>query len=1010
MAIFQNAVIQEHLGNLDKKSLDSSWDKFKKYFLDEKRQQNILKQKEEQFQEGFLRELFVNILGYTINPDPGFNIITELKNQKGAKKADGAIVNGKDVLSVIELKSTKTTDLSSFEVQAFNYKNNQQGCRLVITSNFKKVRLYVDNAVENIEWDLFSLTRKDFEILYLCLSKHSVLNKIPIRLKEDSISHEQYITKKYYKEYSSFRKGLFNSIVKNNSSYNKLLLFKKTQKLLDRFLFLFFAEDRQLVPANSVRKILDKWTDLRDEYDEYVPLYDRFKKYFNYLDKGHKTPQHEIFAYNGGLFESDSVLDNIKIDDTILYDAAKCLSEYNYNSGVDVNILGHIFEHSLTEIEEIEKKLSNEETSPTVKATSTKRKKDGVFYTPKYITRYIVNSSIGKICNKKKVELNIREENYTPTKSQNRNTKRESLAQLEAYKEWLLKLTILDPACGSGAFLNEALDFLITEHKWISELEARLTKSKIVFDLENSILENNLFGVDINEESVEIAKLSLWLRTAQRGRKLTSLNNNIKKGNSLNDSKNIGKNKLFNWALEFPEIIKNGGFDIIIGNPPYGAKITEAEKEYYRDRFPESTEGKIDTYKIFFQKGFEILKDNGILSFITPNTFLYNTQSKRLRKLIIDGTTIEDAVELRKNIFEDAPDVVTVILTITKKKSETYEFRGRVAFHNKVYTDIENDSWESDQIISKKILLEDSEYKINLRSNLKFASIKAKIEKHPILDKFVHLKQGTKPYKSKTEKSIELLSNYQIDTNWEKAINGKNISRYYITEEDLYVKRSDDVHSLLPSSIINKEKIYFQRMRKISLFPRLVCSYDNNNIHGLYTCSVIYQKTKDLNLKYILTILNSLLINLWYKYFDTDIEIKLTSVNKIPIPHISDSLQKPFIQKAEFMNLEISKYTRAKQSFIKVLQANFSTLEITKVLNKIESLSFKTFIKELGKQKIQLAPSKQSEWLTYFEKEQQKVLASKKLIDKTNDEINKMVCDLYGLTKTEIDLVKKLSS
>ncbi len=126
------------------------------------------------------------------------------------------------------------------------------------------------------------------------------------------------------------------------------------------------------------------------------------------------------------------------------------------------------------------------------------------------------------------------------------------------------------PACGSGAFLNQALDFLIKEHGYIDELKAKVLGGGIVFsDIENTILENNIYGVDLNEESVEIAKLSLWLRTAQPRRKLNNLNSNLKCGNSLIDNKTVAGDKAFNWEEQFPQVFKKGGFDVVIGNPPY---------------------------------------------------------------------------------------------------------------------------------------------------------------------------------------------------------------------------------------------------------------------------------------------------------------------------------------------------------------------------------------------------------------------------------------------------------
>ena len=111
---------------------------------------------------------------------------------------------------------------------------------------------------------------------------------------------------------------------------------------------------------------------------------------------------------------------------------------------------------------------------------------------------------------------------------------------------------------------------MIQEHKYIDELESQLLGHGFKFPaVENYILENNLYGVDINDESVEIAKLSLWLRTAQKGRKLASLNNNLKCGNSIIEDEEVAGNKAFSWEIEFPQIFAKGGFDVVIGNPPY---------------------------------------------------------------------------------------------------------------------------------------------------------------------------------------------------------------------------------------------------------------------------------------------------------------------------------------------------------------------------------------------------------------------------------------------------------
>ena len=552
MQIFQRNILNKYIESLDISKIQELYLRYSDYFLDPAIQENIHQSKEEQFQEGFLRELFVKILGYTLNPSPNYNLITEKKNEGNSKKADGAILVSGKVVGVIELKDHKTTDLSQIEAQAFGYKNRNKEAIYVVISNFEKLRFYIDNAVDFEEFDLFHLSFEDFERLWICLAYENIEKNLPKQIKAASLTNEDQITNALYKDYSNFKRDLFDDILKNNSTDDtdhKILLFKKTQKLLDRLLFIFFAEDRGLLPPNSIMLIINQWEKLRD-LDEYQPFYNRLKKYFGYMNTGFQGKNYEVFAYNGGLFKPDEILDGLTISDDVLMKYCKRISEYDFQSDVDVNILGHIFENSLTEIEEVTTKLQQGET-PTI----SKRKKDGVFYTPQYITKYIVENTIGKLCREKKAELGIDDSEYFADKKRQVATKKALIEKLDAYREWLLQISICDPACGSGAFLNAALNFLIAEHKLIDEMSAKVEGAAIVFpNVENSILENNLYGVDINEESVEIAKLSLWLRTAKPHRKLNSLNNNIKCGNSLIDDPAIAGEKAFHWEKEFPQV------------------------------------------------------------------------------------------------------------------------------------------------------------------------------------------------------------------------------------------------------------------------------------------------------------------------------------------------------------------------------------------------------------------------------------------------------------------------
>lgn len=167
MSLFQAAVLQKYLKQQDAARIATAYAAFTAHFRDPVVQANIREAKEEQYQEGFLRDLFVRVLGYTLNPQAGYDLTTELKNEKGSKKADGAVLQDGKALAVIELKGTDTTDLGTINTQAFNYKANHTHCVYVVTSNFQKLRFFIDHAVEHLEWDLFTLSEEVFPVLRL---------------------------------------------------------------------------------------------------------------------------------------------------------------------------------------------------------------------------------------------------------------------------------------------------------------------------------------------------------------------------------------------------------------------------------------------------------------------------------------------------------------------------------------------------------------------------------------------------------------------------------------------------------------------------------------------------------------------------------------------------------------------------------------------------------------------------------------------------------------------------
>ncbi|MCT7532497.1 N-6 DNA methylase [Aliarcobacter cryaerophilus] len=651
MSMFQKSIINSVKQDESKVAL--RWASFQKFL---EKVEYIKTVKEEKYQDGFLVDIFENCLGYTLdmtNPK-SFNLEREKKNETDGKKADGVIYVDNKVVGVIELKGQDTKNLDKIETQAFNYHASHSNSKYIIISNFDELRFYVDKKTAYEKFNLFTLNYEEFKKLHLLISYESIKDDIPLKLKEKSNNFEQDISKKLYKDFSNFRTLLFENIVKNNYDESKTLIVQKfdkqtllrlTQKLCDRIIFILFAEDRDLLRTNMIKEIREEF--INQKFTNYS-LYDIYKFYFDAINKGNDKLQ--IPQYNGGLFATDLLLDSLIIDDFILDENVQILSNYDFASEISVNILGHIFEQSLTDLEELQANIDN----VNFDKTKSKRKKDGVFYTPEYITRYIVENTLGKMCSEKREELRIGNGILIPSNPK-KLTKQEQQTKdnLQEYKNWLLNLKILDPACGSGAFLNQALEYLISEHKNLQNDLALMGDLFASYMVEEEILEHNLYGVDINEDAVEIAKLSLWLRTAKRGRPLTKLADKIVCANSL---------------LNMP--FSENSFDVVIGNPPYVRQEAIKEQKEALSKIYKVANGTADLYVYFYELALNMLKPNGLKGFICSNKFFRAKYGENLREYILQNTTILQIADFNGvKIFEDAT-VDSAITIFQKQKAD----------------------------------------------------------------------------------------------------------------------------------------------------------------------------------------------------------------------------------------------------------------------------------------------------------------------------------------------------
>lgn len=951
MSIFQKSVLNSI--SQDESKVALRWAEYQKYLA---KIDYVKSVKEEKYQDGFLKDVFETCLGYTLdstNPSD-YNLERERKNETDGKKADGAIfVDGK-VIAVVELKAQDTKNLDKATDQAFGYLVSNSDAKYVIVSNFDELRFYFDKKTAYEKFSLFNLEYEEFKKLHLLLSYESIKDEIPLRLKEKTTTFEQTISKDLYKDFSSFRAHLFENIVKNND-LDKALLLRLAQKICDRIIFILFAEDRGLLQANTIKEIRNRHS--QDGFGD-RSMFDYYKLYFDAIDEGNERLN--IPKYNGGLFAKDEQLNSLIIDDEVLDMEAQKLSDYDFASEVGVNILGHIFEQSLTDLEEIQANIDKTDYDK----SKSKRKKDGVFYTPEYITKYIVDNTLGKLCKEKREELSLTEVKAPKNPKKLNKTETQIKQNLEEYKQWLFSLKILDPACGSGAFLNQALEHLIHEHKQLQNDLALMGDLFSSYTVEESVLEHNLYGVDINEDAVEIAKLSLWLRTAKKGRPLTKLADKILCANSL---------------LDMP--FEEGSFDCIIGNPPYvrNTSLSKLEKEVYSTKYFVA-DGQYDLYVLFNELSLSLAKNSGLIGFIQPNKFLSADYGIKTLNFIVNNSNINiiKNVSLDK-IFEDAS--VYPYIFIFEKKSFNINF------------DIKNISIFD---ICKKESLIGFENEIN---------------SNKLVNKITKLSTPLSNFTNYIKRGVPNNKLEFIDTGKFKAVSSTDLTYPYCLGnisntinykdnkfEETKIKEFHQPLILLPRTVLD---------------IRAILSINNTHIlDRIYYLSL--KENCNIDIKTILLVLNSKLTTFYYEYFFGStkigggyIDLKGTQIATLPIPKNIIN-ENNFVSIANLIIELNDKLYKTKYNFIKELELE----KIPKRLQNFEELEFEDFVKEYKKvKKLKFANKLEernfkNDWKALFENDKKEVLALQKQINQTDKEIDNMVYKLYELTEDEIKIVE----
>jgi type I restriction-modification system DNA methylase subunit len=767
---------------------------------------------------------------------------------------------------------------------------------------------------------------KEFDFIYDTFSKESVVNG---RLEQFVVKNindreKETVDKEFLKSLENWRTYLATNIAANNKNLDEEEINYSVQQTIDRIVFLKICEDRAIEPEGNLKKCLKKGN-----------YYKNLFEYFNKADQ----------KYNSGIFdfEKDKLTTTIKIDNKIIDNIISDFDEIGYDfSKIPIEILGYAYEQFLGKVIRLEESgHAIIETKPEV------RKAGGVFYTPQNIVDYIVNNTVGKLIRDKSPDE-------------------------------ITKIKIIDPACGSGSFLLGAYQFLLMYHqnyylKNPASLQkaGRAKESPLNHDgflttaEKKRILLNNIYGVDIDLQAVEVTKLSLLIKAMEgetstsietslqlfHQRVLPSLDKNILSGNSLisPDFEGLGltpkeerKINVFDWKTEFKDIFKDDtGFDVVIGNPPYGADLF-AEK-YIREKYPYSSQMKeINSYLYFTEKALEILKNNGLLGFIIPDTFLLKIQYFPFRKFLFNYVKITEIVETG-SVFEQAKATPNVLLFFENTKIKNHTFLRKQLDFNKTITnilyDLQNHNW-----LSKSQL---SYFEWNKCYALQIGRF-IETEKLNVINKLLNNIQVI-PLKN--------IDNIQIDRGLEggKASLLKKKQKSVIPiliPENIYKFHIEN----LPENYVEETKKPFDydrilviRIRSPKIKQRIIAALETKKRATLKTLQqIFFVENSQYDLKYILAILNSRLLNFYCEHFLVD-DLNKDFLSNLPIRKIDFSKEtdrKPYnnivinVEKIINLHEELSKMNIPNQKDNILRKIAFLESEIDKNLYYLYNISY----------------------------------------------------------------------
>jgi type I restriction-modification system DNA methylase subunit len=621
--------------------------------------------KEKSVQATFLHRIFVDVLGYLDQggaPAGTWTLIAEPTTDINSRQADGSVgfftPTGRRVRGIIELKDA-LTDLDAKQLsrqdrlspveQAFLYLASFEEAEFVFLSNFQTLRLYSRRfgMTRYQEFQTSEVHRPDELAKFLAACSAEVVlgatpgTVAPIEqlISTQRIRAQQEITRDFYEKYKAYRDRLVHFIASNYPDLRSEAV-THAQKLLDRLLFILYAEDVGLLPTDIAGRTIRHGKQSRSRSQ--TKIWEEFRFLFEDIDKGREDLDPPINKYDGGLFALDPVLDSrIQIPNEMLLDL-ESLSEFDFKSEVDVNILGHVFELSIADVEILRRELAltSYSVERILEAADQRRKDLGVYYTPSWVTHYIVDQTLGRV-----LQRNRSEDRFSTS--------------------------ILDPSCGSGAFLSEVLSYLSDYSRSLkasalSQVLDPLFEDDVQVRPEDHL--NQIYGLDLLPEAVEISRLSLWLKSASPSRPLGNVQN-VVTGNTLvppEDSMGI-------LGTPLMQRLASGGFDVVVTNPPWGAKV-----DYPLNPALTLARGQYDTYELFLEVALsELCSPDGFVGFVIPDRIL-RPEGERLRRWLFDNFSVLTVIKVGEGVFSDVYRAAVILIVQNRRPDVSDQYTGLI--------------------------------------------------------------------------------------------------------------------------------------------------------------------------------------------------------------------------------------------------------------------------------------------------------------------------------------------